>query len=77
MKTLLFALITAPLLFSMLSAEENIAPKDLKEWAQWVEKRHPITDTQGHGPYIGSDEWMGALDRRLGITDKEGHGPDI
>ena len=45
MKTLLLALITAPLLFSMLSAEENIAPKDSKEWAQWVEKRHPITDT--------------------------------
>ena len=30
MKTLLFALITTPLLFSSLSAEENIAPKDLK-----------------------------------------------
>lgn len=77
MKAVLLSLITVPLLFSTLSAEENIAPKDPKEWAKWVEKRHSITDAQGHGPDIGSDEWMGALDRRLGITDKEGHGPDI
>jgi hypothetical protein len=74
---LLLSLITASLLFTTLGAEENIAPKDQKEWAQWVEQRHPITDAQGHGPDIGSGEWMGALDKKLGITDKEGHGPDI
>jgi hypothetical protein len=77
MKTVLLSLITASLLFTTLGAEENIAPKDPKAWAQWVEKRHPITDAHGHGPDIGSGEWMGALDKKLGITDKDGHGPDI
>jgi hypothetical protein len=47
------------------------------EWAKWAEKIYPITDSQGHGPDIGSDEWAGAMDRRLKITDKAGHGPTV
>jgi hypothetical protein len=47
------------------------------EWAKWAEKLYPITDSQGHGPDIGSDEWAGAMDRRLKITDAAGHGPTL
>lgn len=54
-----------------------IPPTAWLEWAKWVEKLHPVTDTEGHGPDIGSAEWSGALDKKLRITDAAGHGPDI
>ena len=50
---------------------------DWKTWAEKIEKIHPITDAQGHGPDIGSDEWANALSKKLGVIDKDGHGPDI
>lgn len=59
----------------VVCAEE--APADWNEWSKWAERLHPITDAQGHGPDIGSDEWAGALDKRLKIRDAAGHGPDV
>lgn len=35
---------------------EPAAPAEWMEWARWAEKLYPITDSQGHGPDIGSDE---------------------
>jgi hypothetical protein len=66
-------------LFCTLSirAAEPAAPVEWMEWAKWAEKLYPITDSQGHGPDIGSDEWAGAMDRRLKITDEAGHGPTV
>jgi hypothetical protein len=43
----------------------------------WVEARYPVSDAEGHGPDIGSDEWAMALSRKLGVVDEDGHGPDI
>lgn len=51
-------------------------PADWMAWAKWAEKHHPVTDAQGHGPDIGSDEWAAALGHRLKISDASGHGPD-
>ena len=45
----------------------SAAPADWKAWAAWAEKLRPVTDGQGHGPDIGSDEWAGALGKKLGI----------
>ena len=50
---------------------------DWKPWSENIERIHPITDANGHGPDIGSDEWANALSKKLGIMDAEGHGPDI
>jgi hypothetical protein len=61
----------------LLAGPALAAPAEWKEWAAWAETQHPITDAQGHGPDIGSDEWAQALAFKLGVTDKEGHGPDI
>jgi hypothetical protein len=72
MKTLLLLLALAGLAYS-----QNAAPKEWDAWAKWAEKLHPITDDQGHGPDIGSDEWANAMTRRLGIIDAGGHGPDL
>ena len=52
-------------------------PSDWKTWAAWAETRYPISDPEGHGPDVGSDEWAMALSRRLGVIDADGHGPDI
>lgn len=57
-------------------AGDPAAPKDWQAWAEWAEKLHPVTDEQGHGPDIGSDEWASALGKRLGVIDADGHGPD-
>ncbi len=70
-------LLTLLMLIPLLHAEETPAKKNFNTWAKSVEKLHPITDAQGHGPDIGSGEWISALDKKLGITDKEGHGPDL
>ena len=59
------------------TAPLQTAPKQWDEWAEWVEKRHPVCDSEGHGPDIGSDEWAQSLDRQLKISDESGHGPDI
>jgi hypothetical protein len=60
-----------------LAFAQEPAPKEWEAWAKWAEKLHPVTDAQGHGPDIGSDEWANALARRLGVLDAEGHGPDV
>lgn len=52
-------------------------PADWSAWAKWAEKLQPVTDKEGHGPDIGSDEWARAMDRRLKVSDPSGHGPDI
>lgn len=44
-------------------------PEDWNEWARWAEKQRPVTDAQGHGPDIGSDEWANALAKKLRISD--------
>lgn len=57
--------------------ERDSAPSDWKTWSVWVEARYPVSDADGHGPDIGSDEWARALQQKLGIVDGQGHGPDI
>lgn len=63
MKRLLISLLAmmAPL------AAQSTAPDDWSAWANWVEKLRPVTDAEGHGPDIGSDEWARALAKKLGI----------
>ena len=58
-------------------ADRSAPPEDWEAWSAWVEARHPVSDAQGHGPDIGSDEWARALQQKLGIVDAQGHGPDI
>lgn len=60
-----------------LPAAADTAPADWDAWARWVDARHPVGDSQGHGPDVGSDEWASALDHQLGISDADGHGPDL
>jgi hypothetical protein len=60
-----------------LTFAQQPAPKEWDAWAKWAEKRHPVTDAEGHGPDIGSDEWANALAKRLGVIDADGHGPDL
>jgi len=45
----------------------SAAPADWQAWAEWAEKLHPVTDSQGHGPDIGGDEWANALGKQLDI----------
>jgi len=52
-------------------------PQEWMAWAKWADKLHSVSDAQGHGPDIGSEEWSGALDKQLKIHDAAGHGPDI
>lgn len=70
MKTLAILLLSA-----IATIAQEAAPKEWAAWAKWAEKQHSITDDQGHGPDIGSDEWANALTKRLGILDAAGHGP--
>lgn len=72
MKTLLLLIALASFTFA-----QEPAPKEWSAWAAWAEKLHPVTDAQGHGPDIGSDEWANALAKRLGVIDAAGHGPDL
>jgi hypothetical protein len=72
MKTLLLLIALAG-----FTLAQEPAPKDWEAWAKWAEKLHPITDAQGHGPDIGSDEWANALSKRLKVMDAQGHGPDL
>ena len=68
------------LLFLSLAACSERASEPPTDWMAWsvgVEARYPVTDADGHGPDIGSDEWAQALQRKLGIVDAGGHGPDI
>jgi len=69
----------AILLLSLASCSElgSEPPSDWDIWSVWVEARYPVSDAEGHGPDIGSDEWARALQWKLGIVDAEGHGPDI
>jgi hypothetical protein len=71
MKTLLLLIALAG-----FTLAQEPAPKQWEAWAKWAEKLHPITDAQGHGPDIGSDEWANAMAKRLGVIDAQGHGPD-
>lgn len=79
MKTILFLLALAGLALAGKSAAPPASepPADWSAWAKWVENLHPVSDKDGHGPDIGSDEWARALDRGLKISDGAGHGPDI
>ena len=54
---------------AIASVAADAPPADWMEWAKWAEKRHPVTDQQGHGPDIGGDEWSAALNKRLKIAD--------
>ncbi len=63
-------------LTSLLHAQEP-APKEWAAWAKWAEDQQPVTDAQGHGPDIGSDEWANALTKRLKLMDAAGQGPEI
>ncbi len=72
MKKLLLIIALAGFTFA-----QEPAPKEWEAWAKWAEKLHPITDAQGHGPDIGSDEWAIALSKRLQVMDALGHGPDL
>jgi hypothetical protein len=75
MTTLLIALaLTA---FATAKDSADRPPQEWLAWAKWAEKHHAVTDKQGHGPDIGSDEWSGALDKQLKIRDDAGHGPDV
>ena len=65
------------LLITGLTIAQEAAPKDWSSWAKWAEQIYPITDDQGHGPDVGSDEWANALAKRLGIIDAASHGPDL
>ena len=65
------------MLLSSLLVAQDAAPKEWSAWAKWAESLQPVTDAQGHGPDIGSDEWANALAKRLGIMDAQGHGPDL
>lgn len=52
-------------------------PADWKNWAVWVEARYPVSDADGHGPDLGSDEWARALQQKLGMVDGQGDAPEI
>jgi hypothetical protein len=65
------------MLLAACSEGEPSPPTDWKTWTVWVEARYPVSDAEGHGPDIGSDEWAMALSRKLGVVDEDGHGPDI
>ena len=68
------------ILFLSLAAcgERDAAPpSEWMTWSVWVEARYPVSDADGHGPDIGSDEWAMALQQKLGVVDAQGHGPDI
>jgi hypothetical protein len=64
-------------LFIVACSDRSAPPEEWQTWSIWVEARYPISDGQGHGPDIGSDEWARALQQKLGIVDDQGHGPDI
>ncbi len=68
-------LLSSPFLFG--ADDKSTAPKAWGDWAAWVEGQKPVTDKDGHGPDIGSDEWASALGKRLKISDAAGHGPDV
>lgn len=72
MKKLLLLIALATFTFA-----QEPAPKEWDAWAKWAEKLHPVTDAQGHGPDIGSDEWANALSKKLKVMDADGHGPDL
>lgn len=73
----LIVLVVLTLAGSAADPDSTRPPVDWQAWAQWAEKLQPVTDSQGHGPDIGSDEWANALARKLGVIDAQGHGPDI
>lgn len=64
-------------LFVAACSDRSAPPEAWQAWSRWVEERSPVSDGQGHGPDIGSEEWARALQQKLGITDPQGHGPDI
>jgi hypothetical protein len=62
-------------LAAQLCFGQDLPPEPWNDWAKWAEARRPVTDAQGHGPDIGSDEWADALARKLGVVDADGNGP--
>jgi hypothetical protein len=84
MKTLLKNFTSACLALASLALTTHTAANPIEQpptawdaWAKWVEKSHPITDSQGHGPDIGGNEWSHALNQRLQITNPSGHALEI
>jgi len=77
MRTLLLIPSLLLLNLSFSPAADQAPPSDWDSWSRWAESLHPITDAEGHGPDIGSEEWAQALGRRLGIDGPEGQGPDL
>jgi len=71
--------ISGAILFLCLAAcsDRSSPPSDWMTWSVWVEARYPVSDAEGHGPDIGSDEWARALQQKLGVVDAQGHGPDL
>jgi hypothetical protein len=39
-------------------------------WNRFIEETVPTSDSQGHGPDVGSDEWKSVIEFKLGIRDK-------
>jgi hypothetical protein len=72
----IFAFVFA-LFLAACGQRESSPPSDWKTWAVWVEARYPVSDAEGHGPDVGSDEWAQALQQKLGLVDNQGHGPDL
>jgi hypothetical protein len=58
-------------------AAQSTAPEDWSAWALWAEKLQPVTDAEGHGPDIGSDEWAQALAKKLGIFNEKADAPAL
>lgn len=58
------------------TASPRIPFRCTSEWNALVERRLRITDSDGHGPDIGSQEWMMAVGRKSGVDDGSGHSPD-
>ncbi|MBC8127860.1 MAG: hypothetical protein H8M99_12035 [Gloeobacteraceae cyanobacterium ES-bin-144] len=53
-------------------SSRSLAPANWLAWSEWAEKLRPVTDNQGHGPDIGSDEWASALGKQLDIVGVPG-----
>lgn len=46
-------------------SDRSSPPNDWQAWSRWVEARYPVSDAQGHGPDIGSDEWRNAVQEKM------------
>jgi len=56
------------------SADQTITCSS--EWFSLVDQKVQVTDSQGHGPELGSAEWRSAVEFKLGI-DEHSKAPPI